>query len=541
MAFNKKSDKSAEEIYREERKNRIKKASKSNRKPLSSKAKKAIAIACAVVIVAGAGTAYVATGAIRGGLLSYTQLPQKTLSAYTITLDDTKIKVTPAQYNYYFATAYNNIYSMVNLYEQLGMDAKELGYDVDLSKPLEKQVKEEKDGKKITWADYLAEETQKTIKKTEVLYAEAVKANDNKEPELTEEEQKNIDDTIASYKESADKYGYTLDGYLNKAIGRGVNEKLVREEMKKSAIASKYEEDYSKNNESTKVTDDDIQKYYEENKTKFSSIDVFAFETKDEATAKKMAEELKADKNATFSSMASKYSETKYEKDAYSKDERNLTVGLMKATAETKYELENDDFNWLYSADRKAGDIAALGRYVFQIEKPIYQSEQSTVTVRHILLQPDLEDDQTASDVTDKEWSQLYDQAVALRNEWVKNGKTEEAFSEIAKKNTTDEASKTTGGLISGVYPGQTVGEFNAWCFDSKRKTGDVDIVRTDYGYHLIYFVKNDGVPYWKTVAKSELTENASTVAIDKLVEKYTLKENWFATRFFNDDTSLGY
>ena len=38
------------------------------------------------------------------------------------------------------------------------------------------------------------------------------------------------------------------------------------------------------------------------------------------------------------------------------------------------------------------------------------------------------------------------------------------------------------------VMLGQMVPEFEDWCF-SKHEVGDVDIVKTEYGYHVMYFV----------------------------------------------------
>lgn len=33
------------------------------------------------------------------------------------------------------------------------------------------------------------------------------------------------------------------------------------------------------------------------------------------------------------------------------------------------------------------------------------------------------------------------------------------------------------------------VNSFSAWCFDSSRKAGDTAIVKSDFGYHIMYFV----------------------------------------------------
>ena len=48
------------------------------------------------------------------------------------------------------------------------------------------------------------------------------------------------------------------------------------------------------------------------------------------------------------------------------------------------------------------------------------------------------------------------------------------------------------------------VTEFNDWCFDSSRKTGDSGVVETPYGAHVMYF-SGDNLPYWKTLVVSDL------------------------------------
>ena len=59
----------------------------------------------------------------------------------------------------------------------------------------------------------------------------------------------------------------------------------------------------------------------------------------------------------------------------------------------------------------------------------------------------------------------------------------------MAESHSSDTGSNTNGGLYENVAPGQMVDAFNDWIFDSSRKAGDVGVVATTYGCHLIYFV----------------------------------------------------
>ena len=64
------------------------------------------------------------------------------------------------------------------------------------------------------------------------------------------------------------------------------------------------------------------------------------------------------------------------------------------------------------------------------------------------------------------------------------------------------------GGLYASVSRGQMVDEFEAWCFDEARAAGDTGIVydSTYDGYHVMYFVGENDLPYWQEKLTTELT-----------------------------------
>ena len=59
---------------------------------------------------------------------------------------------------------------------------------------------------------------------------------------------------------------------------------------------------------------------------------------------------------------------------------------------------------------------------------------------------------------------------------------------------------------------------FNDWIFDSARKPGDSGIVKTDYGYHLMYYVA-DNLPQWYMNAEASLRTEDYTTWYDALIE----------------------
>lgn len=80
---------------------------------------------------------------------------------------------------------------------------------------------------------------------------------------------------------------------------------------------------------------------------------------------------------------------------------------------------------------------------------------------------------------------------------------TKEAFEKLAEKNTSD------GGILyENVEKDKMADEIDKWIYDENRKAGDTDIVKTSYGYHVMYFV-GDGEIAWELQADKLLIEEA--------------------------------
>ena len=97
-------------------------------------------------------------------------------------------------------------------------------------------------------------------------------------------------------------------------------------------------------------------------------------------------------------------------------------------------------------------------------------------------------------------------EAKALLDEWLAGDKTEESFAAMVKEKTDDTASKETGGLYESVDPGEMVEEFNDWCFDESRKPGDVGMVETTYGYHIMFYNGHAEEINWKETARTAIS-----------------------------------
>lgn len=144
----------------------------------------------------------------------------------------------------------------------------------------------------------------------------------------------------------------------------------------------------------------------------------------------------------------------------------------------------------------------------------------ASMNVRHILIAPEggTTDENGQTTYSDEEWAAAEAKAKEILDSW--DG-TEDGFAALANEHSTDPGSNTNGGLYEGVTPGQMVTEFNDWCFDPARTQGDTGIVRTNYGYHIMYFVSASEEYYWETVARNQYLTQKNTEILEDALAKH--------------------
>ena len=163
--------------------------------------------------------------------------------------------------------------------------------------------------------------------------------------------------------------------------------------------------------------------------------------------------------------------------------------------------------------DQHAEDYAQSR--IEKIDKPM-------VNVRHILVMPAEQNEDGT--YTDEAWAEAEQKAQELLDSWKAGEATEESFAALANENSEDPGSSSNGGLYEDVYPGQMVDPFDEWCFDDARQPGDTGIVKTDYGYHVMYFVSKGEEIFWFETAKGDLLSERAADLEDALREKYPME-----------------
>lgn len=130
------------------------------------------------------------------------------------------------------------------------------------------------------------------------------------------------------------------------------------------------------------------------------------------------------------------------------------------------------------------------------LEKAGYTKDKGVlVDIRHILIQPVVPEDNSNYVITEEDWEACKKDAQDIYDKWLNGERTEEYFAFLARMYTKD-SNGAQGGLYEKVMKGEMVESFDNWCFDESRQKGDTGLVKTKYGYHIMYFC--DSVPGWQ-------------------------------------------
>ena len=152
--------------------------------------------------------------------------------------------------------------------------------------------------------------------------------------------------------------------------------------------------------------------------------------------------------------------------------------------------------------------------------------EDRYVDVRHVLIMPEGADTSNIRTETFDEaaWEAGRVRAEELMAAWEAGDKSEESFAQLAMDHSQD-GSAAEGGLYTDVVKGQMVENFENWCFDESRTYGDYGIVKTEFGYHLMFFV--DSRPVWVEYAEAELMNQLASDLLNEVLAKYTMEADF--------------
>lgn len=507
-----KQEKTAAELYREERKQRMAKAAKKNakRSPQLGRAGRALGKCFIVVVIAAVCLAVIY------GCLDFTGVLQRNIMT-AMKVGSTKVSV--AEYNYYYMQMYSQLASTAKQYDNnygAGSGKTYLGYDTSVSPDKQSYTMSEIEGiTDPTWADYFDDTAKQQIQ----LITAFSKLGRDAGIELTDEQKETIDSTIESYSTTASSNDFSLNRFLVKNFGKGVNEKLMRRILEDQSIAQTYAEQQEKKI-SDGISDEQINEEFSKNPQNYTKFSIGLFKvTADipEDATDEQKEAAMAEAKAKADSIIAGVSDTASFVAAATAYDNALTSESVITSDTTAASISNyveSAVEWIYADGRAVGDKSVFevsdGYYLVYMVTLPHRDTTKGVDVRHILIQFEnqTDDDGNTVELTDEQKAEYMAQAQAIYNTYLENP-TEENFAALAKEHSADGGSSENGGLYEDIYPDTNfVKEFLDWCFEDSRAAGDTGIIESTYGYHIMYYVGNDNPEAWANTIKETLSEN---------------------------------
>ncbi len=495
-------------------------------------------------------------------------------NVHAITVGDHEI--TAVELNYFYADAIFQHYNQYSQkYGQYAATYAMILEGIDFTKPMDEQIRNTTTNQ--TWADaYLANALQ-NAKETYALYDKAMADKDFSY---------NIEDNVylSNFESYLDMYAYyngysNADSYLRGSYGDGSSIETYKAYCIVSETANAYK---NEKRDAIEYTDAQYRDYESGKETDYSRFSYATFTinissyleggTPTEENGKTTIVYSDAEKQAAKDAAMADVNVLLKNEILNGAESLNLAIGRLdkykdndsaKAMECTKVfgnTITNEDIlAWLCSEDRTANEMGYIeitstskdadGNEVKQVNGYTVilflgrdDGLQKLQNVRHILFKIDgIEDYETGEIVSDEEDRQVAKNAaekvLGLWNNKTDEEKTEEAFGELAKSHSED-TSASIGGLIADIYPDQTVKEFNDWCFDENRQQGDVEIIESEYGFHIMYYVGESDITYRDSLIKEEMLDKDISEWLSSLADDISLiKHN---LNYVNVDYTMG-
>ena len=252
----------------------------------------------------------------------------------------------------------------------------------------------------------------------------------------------------------------------------------------------------------------------------------------DTAAAKETADNMKADLTGTEDSFVKAAQKYAPEDSAESYEDESYTL----RSNQVYSAISSDYADWLFADGRSAGEsevFATSSGYSVVMFVSRDDNNYNTVNVRHILVKVATSGEDSTS--TDADWAECKSKIDEIQKDWEATDQTEDDFAALATEKSEDTGSASNGGLYEDVYKGQMVTEFNDWCFDADRKVGDTGVVKSSYGYHLMYF-SGTGDLYWKSLADTAKRNADYTDWYNDYSASYAAKTGTVGQWFTNKD-----
>ena len=462
----------------------------------------AIYTVVAVVVVVAA----VALMVWNSGLL------QRNLTA----LDVNGVKYSTADVQYYYSSVYS---------EQAQQ------YLFNSTQSVKKQVYDQATGQ--SWYDHLMDLAVESLTNSTALAAKARSEGFT----LTEESQSQLDSFLSQLNTAWIGQTTSREALIRANYGPYMTYDRLVELVSQKLLASDYAQAKL---DAIDHPDADYQAYYKEHADELDTVTYTYFlfraslpatdadgntiERTDEETAAQM-EDAKTEQKTLAEELKSKL-ESGADPEALAEEYKDRLYSSSLSAHSTGSGLSYYPYGeWLLDSARKTGDVDLFERdYTSSYNYYVIVYEGRTLVqetahdVRHILIQAG-----NGSDPTQAEYAEAETKAQSVLDEWKAGEATEDSFAALVNANTSDAASASSGGLYSNITTSSNYEQaFLDWATDPARKEGDTGLVKTGYGWHIMYYVASKD-PVWKQTTASALQDQDYEALTSSASEGWTI------------------
>ncbi|MBR5272040.1 MAG: peptidylprolyl isomerase [Clostridia bacterium] len=341
------------------------------------------------------------------------------------------------------------------------------------------------------------------------MYAAAQKEGfkpDEKDVEEMEKQLEEIKKKAQSYGDDAEMYYYTGN------YGYGMTADLLYDVYYAHLVMQSY---IAKISDDTDPTNTEIEDYYNKHKDMFDTVDFVFYEiysgvegSLSDATDR--ASQVLANSNSVEEFKAQ--CELIY--NGLSEDEKKLNLYQKEAVFGENYtyydfqDVAKEFRDWVFSEGRVEGDkkyfavdsgdedIGYIVAMAYMIS-PRHRAEYNTVNFSYATVLKEAGSEQ-----------EILDRLTKAKDDWMAGDRTSESFEELADSFYESENKNEDGGSYIQIAKGDMIDEIDVWIFDESRVKGDCAIIKSENGYHLLYFAGEDIVK-WQLDVKAQIRYDA--------------------------------
>ena len=383
----------------------------------------------------------------------------------------------------------------------------------------------------MTWHDYFLDEALDNMR---VIQA-ALKAAEAEGFQYPAGVQAQYDDNMDALKAVAAASGISVSQYLKGNFGAGVTEKVYGEQLMRVLRYSAYADAYQ---DSLTYSDSELEEAYGADRNTYDhvSYEVVSFSGAAESTTDDEGNTVEPTEEEAAAALEAAQDLAQTVLDGFQdggdlEELANENDGTYSKNENGTYSAGSVMSEWLYDSARKSGDASTLADGTVQyvvVFHDRFRDENPTIDIRHILVSLGTGSIAEGEEGYEDQQAQLkadaHAKAEELLAQWQSGEATEDSFAALALKESAD-GSKYDGGLYTEVYQGQMVTEFNDWCFDTARQSGDTGVVDTQYGSHVMYF-SGVNAARWQTQVAANLRTEAYTAWEEDLVKDVTVQRS---------------